>query len=93
MFEPDSERNGVAFDYAEELLLNPNNIELKIRRQPVGSATGEKHPNTSNELPSKVRVPRLEGNVKAQCSISDAEGRQLAAEQQEYRWLWQHKDN
>lgn len=28
VFEPDVERYGVPFDYAEELLLNPNNFEL-----------------------------------------------------------------
>lgn len=53
MFKPDVERNGMEFDYAEELLSNPDNIELKIeRRQSTGSATGEKHPNTSSESSS-----------------------------------------
>lgn len=53
VFEPDVERHGMPFDYVEELLSNPDNYELKIeRRQPTESATGEKHPNTSNELPS-----------------------------------------
>ena len=66
VFEPDVERNGVEFDYAEELLSNPDNIELKIeRRQSEGSATGEKHPNTSNELPSIEANLTQEGkNVK-----------------------------
>ena len=53
VFEPDVERHGMPYDYVEELLSDPNNYELKIeRRQPTESATGEKHPNTSNELPS-----------------------------------------
>lgn len=52
LFEPDVERDGMPFDYAEELLLNPNNYELEIeKRQPTGSAIGKKHPNTSSELP------------------------------------------
>ncbi len=50
------------FDYAEELLSNPNNIELQIeKRQSAGSATGEKHPNTSSDLPfsdSKITQDR-----------------------------------
>ena len=84
VFEPDAERNGMAFDYAEELLSNPNNIELKIeRRQPVGSATGEKHPNTSSKLPSSsVNVAQDGENVKY--SLSDSDGKQLSKEQQEY---------
>ena len=53
IFKPDTERNGMPFDYAEELLANPDNIELDIkRRQPARSATGEIHPNTSSKLPS-----------------------------------------
>ena len=61
VFEPDIVRNGIEFDYVEELLSNPNNIELQIkRRQPAGSATGEKHPNTSSELPSDNSISRTE---------------------------------
>ena len=71
VFEPDVERNGMEFDYAEELLSNPDNIELEIkRRQSERSATGEKHPNTSNELPSKYRISAENGNVKY--SMSDS---------------------
>ena len=58
LFEPDTERNGEPFDYAEELLSNPNSINLEIirRRQPQRSATREKHPNTSKELPSNGSI-------------------------------------
>ena len=53
VFEPDMERNGMEFDYAEELLSNPDNIELTIvKRQSSGSAFGKNHPNASGELPS-----------------------------------------
>ena len=53
VFEPDVERNGMDFDYAEELLSNPDNIELKIeKRQSTESATRTNQSNTSNELPS-----------------------------------------
>ena len=86
VFEPDIERNGLPFDYVEELLSDPNNYELEIkRRQDVGSATGEKHPNTSNELPSSgVTIEEKTGKVKTQFSLSDTTGRQLSTEQQEY---------
>ena len=86
VFEPDIERNGMPFDYAEELLSDPNNYELEIkRRQDDESATGEKHPNTSNELPSSaVNVAEKGGNVKPQFSLSDSNGNQLSKEQQEF---------
>ena len=65
VFEPDIERNGVSFDYAEELLLNPDNFELKIeKRQSTRSAIGKKHPNTSSELPSfKKSLPQTKHSV------------------------------
>ncbi len=57
LFEPDAERNGLPFDYVEELLSNPDNFELEIvRRQPIESAIGKKHPNTSKELPSNNKI-------------------------------------
>ena len=57
IFEPDVVRNGIPYDYMEEMLSNPNNFELEIvRRQPIRSATGEKHPNTSNDLPSTENI-------------------------------------
>ena len=59
VFEPDVERNGIEYDYAEELLDNPNNYELKIKRSPLcGSITRETHPNTSNELASKNSIAK-----------------------------------
>lgn len=74
VFEPDVERNGMPFDYAEELLSNPDNIELDIkRRQPEGSATQVKQPNTSNELPygNSIRNPNGEVNSKNSLSKKD----------------------
>ena len=57
VLKPDTERNGVSYDYAEELLSNPNNIMLEIKREPSArSATGEKHPNTSSELLSNDSI-------------------------------------
>lgn len=57
VFEPDTIRNGEEYDYAQELLENPNNIELEIiRRQPTESATREKHPNTFSKLPSSKGI-------------------------------------
>ena len=45
------------FDYAEELLSNPNNYELEIvRKQPIESVYGRKHPNTLNELLSNDSI-------------------------------------
>jgi len=86
VFEPDVERDGVEFDYAEELLSNQDNIELKIeRRQSTGSATGEKHPNTSSELPSFGANLAQNGNdVKPKYSISDSDGNQLSKGQQDF---------
>ena len=74
VFEPDVEREGVEFDYAEELLSNPDNIELEIkRRQSDESATGEKHPNTSKELPSfKDNVPQAGDGVKPSFTNEEA---------------------
>ena len=84
VFEPDVERNGEPFDYAEELLSNPDNIELKIeKRQSAESAIGKKHPNTSSESPfSNNNIAQYGENVKY--SLSDSEGRQLSKEQAEY---------
>lgn len=57
VFEPDLERDGLPFDYAEELLSNPNNYELEIvRKQPIESVYGKKHPNTLNELLSNDSI-------------------------------------
>lgn len=65
IFEPDTQRDGLPFDYAEELLSNPNNFELEIvEKQSVLSVTGEKHPNTKNELPSINNISNSIGNVK-----------------------------
>ena len=52
--------NALDFYYvAEELLNNDNNIVLNIvRRHPARSATGEKHPHTSSELPSNNSIPQ-----------------------------------
>lgn len=73
VFEPDVERNGMPFDYAEELLSNPDNIELKIeRRQPAGSATREKHPNTSIELPFNNSIRNSGEDVNTKNSLSSA---------------------
>lgn len=60
VFEPDVVRNGMEFDYVEELLSNPNNIELEIKRRlPARSATREKHPNTSSKLPSNDSISQI----------------------------------
>ena len=75
IFEPDIEREGFEFDYiVDELLENPNNYLLEIKeRQPEGSATGEIHPNTSNELPSfDAKIAQEGENVKF--SVSDSDG-------------------
>lgn len=75
VFEPDVERDGMEFDYAEELLANPDNIELDIkRRQLAGSATGEKHPNTSSESPSFGDIVPHSGNGVKGYSVSDSDG-------------------
>ncbi len=59
VFEPDTMRDDVAFDYVSELLSNPNNILLTIERgQPARSATREKHPNTSSKLPSNPIISK-----------------------------------
>ena len=74
VFEPDAERDGMPFDYAEELLQNPNNIELEIkRRQPSRSATREIHPNTSSELSSNATIPQSPqiASKNLQTSLSD----------------------
>jgi len=68
VFEPDIERNGLPYDHVEELLSNPDNYELEIkRRQPEGSATREIHPNTSNELPyeNSIRSKDVEVNKES----------------------------
>lgn len=86
VFTPDTVRDDMPFDYAEELLSNPNNTELEIkRRQSDESATREKHPNTSKELPSSdATVAQEEGIVNGKFSVSDSTGKQLSKGQQEY---------
>ena len=81
VFEPDVMRDDMEFDYAEELLSNPDNIELKIeRRQPKGSATGANQPNTSNELPysDSIRNPNGEVNTKFSLTTDERKAQQLA---------------
>ena len=57
VFEPDTMRDGVEFDYVEELLSNADNIPLTIERgHPARSATREIHPNTSSKLPSNGSI-------------------------------------
>ncbi len=71
IFKPDTVRNGEAFDYAEELLSNPDNIELKIERgQSARSATPGKHPNTSSKLPSNIIIAQERKNVNTKNSLS-----------------------
>ncbi len=80
VFEPDVFRDGEPFDYAEELLSDPNNFELKIkRRQSTESATGEKHPNTSSKLPSADgSLTQPKADVKTEFSLSvDSKGREI----------------
>ncbi len=74
VFEPDVLRDGMEFDYAEELLSNPNNTELEIkRRQSDESATGEKHPNTSSKLPSKYSISQNQEKVNTKLSLSSGQ--------------------
>ncbi len=52
---------------AKDILSNPNNIELQIIRGPnERSATREKHPNTSNELPSNDTIPQTLPEVNSE---------------------------
>lgn len=72
VFKPDVERDGVEFDYAEELLSNPDNIELKIeKRQSTESATRTNQSNTSNELPSNNSIRNPAGVVNTKNSLSE----------------------
>ena len=85
VFEPDIERDGMPFDYAEELLLNPDNFELEIeKRQSTESAIGKKHPNTSSELPSLGIIPQNSNDVKYSVSNMNNEGDVLTEEQQDF---------
>ena len=61
----------------QELLSNPDNIELNIkRRQPEGSATRANQPNTSNELPSyEANVAQKGNSVKRQYSFAGQNAR------------------
>jgi len=59
VFEPDTVREGIPFDYVEELLLDPNNYEIEIiREQSEESVIGAKQPNTLNELLSDESIPK-----------------------------------
>lgn len=62
VFEPDVVRNGIPFDYAEYLLLNPNNIELdiKIESPQSDAAYGEKFATTSNRDLSGISIHQNE---------------------------------
>ena len=81
IFEPDTERYGEPFDYAEELLQNPNNIELQIKRRPSNeSAIGKKHPNTFKELPSVISTPQKTeiDNTFGEKSLENSSDKQFA---------------
>lgn len=55
---PDTMRRDEAFDYVEELLSNPDNYDLEIKReQSTRSGTQEKRPTTSNELIFEDIIP------------------------------------
>ena len=72
-FMPDTERDGLPFDYAaDELLQNPNNRLLEIKRkQPGDSADGPIQPSTTNELPSGTILPKVEPEVKKNSLTED----------------------
>lgn len=73
VFKPDTFRDGIPFDYAEELLSNPNNFELEIKqRQSSQSVTREKHPNTLSELSSNTNLPQNDNGVNSN-SMQQAE--------------------
>ncbi len=83
IFKPDTERQGMPFDYAEELLENPNNIEIPIikREQSARSATGEILPTLQDKLLSNDIIPQSESvvNTKAEKSFDGV----VAAEQKD----------
>ncbi len=70
LLEPDTMRNGMPFDYlVDEVLANPNNIEVEIVREPpTRSANRETHPNTSSELLSKDSILDPSGKSNPQSS-------------------------
>ena len=72
-FIPDVERNGFPFDYAaDELLENPDNILLEIKRkQPGDSADGPIRSSTTNELLSDDKVAEKPVVVKEQFSLAE----------------------
>lgn len=87
VFEPDTERDGIPYDYVDELLSNPYNYELEIeRKHPIKSAFGKKHPSTTDELLSDDILPQNseKSSEKKQYSLSDSEGRSLTSEQVEF---------
>ena len=59
-FVPDTERNGVSFDYAEELLEKTDNISLMEtnREQSTQGVIGKKRPNISSEMLSNTSIPQ-----------------------------------
>ena len=75
-FIPDTERNGLPFDYAsDELLENPDNILLEIKRkQPIDSADGPIRSSTTAELLSSDKVAEKQAEVKRQFSLSNSLG-------------------
>lgn len=86
VFKPDTERNGVPFDYVEELLSNPDNIELNIeRRQSAGSATREIHPNTSNKLPS-------DNSISHSAEKSTENAKKVSQSEKNVQWSLKEKD-
>ncbi len=74
VFKPDTVRDGIPFDYADELLSNPNNFELEIKeRQSSKSVTREKHPNTLSELSSNTNLSQNNNGVNTNSTQSMAE--------------------
>lgn len=72
VFEPDTERYSMPYDYVDELLSNPNNYELKIeKKQPSESAFGKKHPSTTDELLSIDSISDSIENVKNSFTVDE----------------------
>ncbi len=74
VFSPDTERDGMEFDYVDELLSKEGNYELKIESVSSDTAIRETLPTVSEETLSMDIIPengkKVNNNSKKQFSLS-----------------------
>ena len=84
VLEPDTVRDGMPYDYVEELLKNPNNYELEIIKEDISNeaATSGTPTTASNDMSSERIIPQNSEKSSgfSKFSLSDSDGKQLTSD-------------